>query len=296
MYKKKDDSLFDDMMVNLKGDLNQLVKDLYQRDKRNDLFEEDFWQMVPLLGVDNPTEILQRVNHDILNNAPHMVDFHDRAKIFNVVMQKSLTHSHIFPGMEDGYLKISRNNLYEDAYNKILMMGEEFRGNYQITFIDNFGQQEEGVDGGGLFKEFIQDVLKLALSDAYGFFIENTEDRTYYPNPRANEIEGYDSHFRLIGMIVGKTLQRGMLLNCEFSQFFLNLIVGNTNTLNQLKYLDKEIYDNLIFLKNYEGDAKDLMQTFAHEYRSSDNIQQSINLIPNGSNIYVDNHNKLTYI
>lgn len=35
------------------------------------------------------------------------------------------------------------------------MMGEEFSKHYRIVFIDENGYEEEGADGGGLFKEFI---------------------------------------------------------------------------------------------------------------------------------------------
>lgn len=114
------------------------------------------------------------------------------------------------------------------------MMGEEFSKHYRITFIDENGYEEEGADGGGLFKEFIQEVLKSAMKDAYGFFLETPVLRTYYPNPKSEEIPDYESHFRLIGMIVGKALQKGILLRCEFSRFFLNLIVGVENSLNEL--------------------------------------------------------------
>jgi len=87
-------------------------------------------------------------------------------------------------------------------------------------------------------KEFIQEIIKTSMKDAYGFFIENVSLRTYYPNPKSEEIVDFDSHFWFIGMIVGKALQKGILLQCEFSRFFLNLIVGVENTFNELKFLD----------------------------------------------------------
>jgi hypothetical protein len=71
-------------------------------------------------------------------------------------------------------------------------------------------------------------------------------------------------------------MQLGMLINCEFSQFFLNLVVGCMNTLDQLKSLDKEVYINLIFLKNYEGNVKDLMITFSYKYSKLDGSSETI--------------------
>lgn len=91
-------------------------------------------------------------------------------------------------------------------------MGEQFSENYRIQFIDENGYEEEGADGGGLMKEFIQEIIKTSMKDAYGFFLENSHYWTYYPNPKSEEIVDFDSHFRFIGMIVGKALQKGILL------------------------------------------------------------------------------------
>lgn len=107
------------------------------------------------------------------------------------------------------------------------------------------------------------------MKDAYGFFLETPISWTYYPNPKGEEIPDFESHYRLIGMIVGKALQKGILLQCEFSWFFLNLIVGVENTFNELKFLDEEVHKNLLFLKNYEGNAEMLDLYFSHEYQNS---------------------------
>jgi len=44
------------------------------------------------------------------------------------------------------------------------------------------------------------------------------------------------------------------------------LIVGVENTFNELKFLDKEVYENLRFLKSYDGNCEDLGIYFTHEY------------------------------
>lgn len=56
------------------------------------------------------------------------------------------------------------------------------------------------------------------------------------------------------------------MIPCEFSKFFLNLIVGNENSFNELKSLDNTVYENLIFLKNYDGNVSELGLNFTHEY------------------------------
>ena len=139
----------------IKACIARVVRELYQIDKRNELFEEDFWRLVPKRNAaDNMQAFLKTIPEEVFHNAPHMIDFEDRAALFVTAMKKDMGPAY-FPGMEDGNILIRRGNVYGDAYDKIMMMGEEFAGKYQIVFVDEFGSQEDGIDGGGLFKEFI---------------------------------------------------------------------------------------------------------------------------------------------
>lgn len=74
------------------------------------------------------------------------------------------------------------------------------------------------------------------------------------------------------------------------------MLVGAENTFNDLKYLDPTVYENLRFLKTYDGDASDLGLYFTHEYQKSDGRLVVKTLIPNGANIQVTNQNKMLYI
>jgi hypothetical protein len=65
--------------------------------------------------------------------------------------------------------------------------------------------------------------------------------------------------------------------------------------LPDLSTMDVQLYNNLMFLKNYEGDAEDLCLTFTianDDFGSNNQIQ----LIPNGENVIVTNDNKQRYI
>lgn len=55
-------------------------------------------------------------------------------------------------------------------------------------FFNEQGLEEEGIDGGGLIKEFINRVLKSAFSEVYGLFYENSQNELL-PNPESTSIE-----------------------------------------------------------------------------------------------------------
>lgn len=81
------------------------------------------------------------------------------------------------------------------------------------------------------------------------------------------------SYYRFFGMIVGKAIYEGVLLKASFARFFLNKFADKGNTLDDLKTYDQELYNNLMYLKYYEGDAEDLGLTFCITEETFGNVQ-----------------------
>jgi ubiquitin-protein ligase E3 C len=65
--------------------------------------------------------------------------------------------------------------------------------------------------------------------------------------------------------------------------------------LPDLHTMDATLYNNLMFLKTYEGDASDLCLTFSIATNDFGNSNE-MDLIPNGANIEVTDNNKHRYI
>ena len=65
---------------------------------------------------------------------------------------------------------------------------------------------EAGIDGGGLFKDFIDNFTKEAFDPVAGFFIL-THEQTLSPNPRADLVRpDYLYLYQLFGKILGKAV------------------------------------------------------------------------------------------
>lgn len=48
------------------------------------------------------------------------------------------------------------------------------------------------------------------------------------------------------------------MLKSNFARFFLNKIVDKSNQVDDLKVLDSQQYENLLFVKYYDGDVESL--------------------------------------
>ena len=69
--------------------------------------------------------------------------------------------------------------------------------------------------------------------------------------------------FTFLGQIIGKALYEGILVSVPFAPFFLSKWLGKTSFLDDLQSLDPDLYQGLVYLKNYTGDVADLSLTFA---------------------------------
>jgi ubiquitin-protein ligase E3 C len=221
---------------------------------------------------------------------------------------------------------IKRGKLFEDAMNQFYELGEGLKEPIQITFVDKFDQEEAGIDGGGVTKEFLTSVITEAFTGDQRLFVTN-EKNLFYPNPsildqtkeylRAAEVmEGteewqeYIGHllrsYEFLGRVVGKCMYEGILIDIAFAGFFLLKwsSAGNDSayraTINDLREMDEELYQGLLRLKNYPGNLSELDLDFTIEDQISmpgepvRTITRS--LIPNGDKVPVTNENRPLYM
>lgn len=100
----------------------------------------------------------------------------------------------------------------------------------RFNFYELQGIQEAGIDGGGLFKEFIDTATKEAFDPDNGFFA-TTSKNTLYPHPDAKHSgkrwtdQGWQSHFEFMGEVLGKAVYEGILVDPTFAPFFLDKLL-----------------------------------------------------------------------
>lgn len=122
-----------------------------------------------------------------------------------------------------------------------------------------------------------------------------TQDRELDPNANSKLLFG-EEHlvmFYLAGILIGRAVYDDILLDCVFSKILLRRMLSKRNLFQELRLKDVELYKHLITVRDYKGDARDLMMTFAVTDMYS---KKEIELIKDGSNIPVTNENKIKYI
>lgn len=233
---------------------------------------------------------------EILKLAPFLVPFTSRVKIFASQLAASRQRDGSHAVFTRNRLKIRRDRILEDSFNHMSALSDEdLRGVIRITFVNEFGVEEAGIDGGGIFKDFMESITRAAFDVQYGLFKE-TSDHLLYPNPGSGLVhELHLQFFHFVGTILAKAMFEGILVDIPFATFFLSKLKQKHNYLNDLPSLDPELYRHLIFLKHYQGDISELELYFVvvnNEY--GEQVEEE--LLPGGKSIRVTNENVIRFI
>ncbi|KAL7445769.1 hypothetical protein ACHAXM_011340 [Skeletonema potamos] len=286
---------------------SKVMNDLYSRSSRRLLCVPKLWIEEDLLEQDirrckSHLDYTSLLSSPVCRICPFLVSFKRRLKLFERIVttnrndiQGSNEQRNLKPGI---MVRVQRGRVLEDGLIHLNNLGRNMRQRICVNYISDVGTRESGVDVGGLFKEFWTDLSALAFDPNYALF-KVTEESLMYPNPSSKLAHGDMSIklFEFLGRILGKALYEGITIQPQFAHLFLSFLRGDHNYLHlltDLSTIDKQLYNNLMFLKTYEGDASDLCLTFT--VANDDFGVNEQNLIPNGSDIEVTNANKRRYI
>jgi len=239
----------------------------------------------------------------VLRELPFTIAFSQRVIMFQNLVQRD---KHEFQGDRVNFLQgpsidvvVRRNYIYEDAFDKLSVENEpNMKLKMRVQLVNVAGMDEAGIDGGGLFREFLSQLLKAAFDPNRGFFVL-TRDQHLYPNPTVNQIHGNAAlHYFFIGRILGKALYENLLVELPLATFFLSKLLGQkliNVDIDHLDSLDPELYKNLLYLKTYEGDVLDLGLDFTVAVEEFGETRVIL-LKPGGDDTPVTSDNRIEYI
>ncbi|CDW51759.1 HECT domain containing protein [Trichuris trichiura] len=171
-----------------------------------------------------------------------------------------------------------------------------FKGPIRVVMYNSASVPEVGVDGGGIFREFMTEVLKQGFSADYGFFLSTQDESELYPN-WANEpfLGNTEEVHYFFGRLVGKAIYEELQVEPRFALFYLAAILySDTKSVdfNYLSSYNRTVY-NLRSVANYEGNFENLHLDFSIICTL---LFQTFELIPGGANVRVVKENRREYV
>ncbi|RAL44564.1 hypothetical protein DM860_003323 [Cuscuta australis] len=288
---------------------------LYERDCRHQFCPPALWlspgriNRPPIVAAARTFEVLSANKNDV-STSPigsviittlHVFPFEERVEMFRefINMDKAsrrMAGEVLGPGPHAVEVVIRRGHVFEDGFQQLSSIGSRLKSSIHVSFVNESGLPEAGLDYGGLSKEFLTEIANAAFSPECGLFTQSsTSDRLLIPNSAARFLENGIQMIEFLGKIVSKALYEGILLDYSFSHVFVQKLLGRYSFLDELSTLDPVLYRNLMYVKHYEGDVRELSLDFTITEESLGK-RHVIELKHGGKNISVTDENKLQYV
>ncbi|GBG27789.1 Ubiquitin-protein ligase, putative [Hondaea fermentalgiana] len=186
-------------------------------------------------------------------------------------------------------IRVRRDHLVDDVLDIIARSRpEEFKRSLRVEFVG-----EEGVDEGGVQKEFFLLMVRQLLDPNFGMFSMDEDSRKLWFNPNTFEPS---LKFELVGVILGLAIFNGVILDLTFPSAMYKKLLGVSPTLDDLKDLSPQLAKGLEDLLAFDGDVE---QTFCRNFQVSYEAFgeiKTVDLVPDGANKAVTNENRAEYV
>ena len=187
---------------------------------------------------------------------------------------------------------IRRDHLIQDSLDQIqiaLKSGVDMKRRLNVKFVG-----EDGVDAGGLRKEWLFLLVKELFDPKFGMFNFDEETGLCWFNPASFENE---NQYKFLGIIIGLAIYNNIILDIRLPLACYKRLLNYNCNLEDLREIHPRLARGFDQLMEYENDdIEDVFcLNFVATYSEYDKPIQ-VPLIPNGENISVNMSNRKEYI
>jgi len=227
---------------------------------------------------------------EISSSSPEILPRYKRDLVAKMKVLRSELSS-LQPGSGHCRLELSRGEVFEDSYRQVVKMRpKDMRKRLMVKF-----QGEEGLDYGGVAREWLYLLSHEMLNPYYGLFQYSREDiYTLQINSDSSINPDHLSYFHFVGRIMGIALFHGHYIDGGFTMPFYKMLLNKSISLADIEAVDPNLFTSLHWM--LENDITDIIDTtFSVEHDSFGCIKVH-ELKKNGKNSVVTEQNKKEYV
>lgn len=185
-------------------------------------------------------------------------------------------------------LEVRRENLIEDTILH-LVHGESFlKKPLKVHFVN-----EEGVDGGGVQKEFFQIIVRELFDPKFSMFTYYEDTRLFWFNP---DTIAPEDEFELVGLILGLAIYNFNIIDVHLPLATYKKLVGQKTTIEDLAEFNPLLAKGLKELLTMEGDLEAILcRNFTVETQAYGETRTH-ELKPGGGSIPLTSENRQEYV
>ena len=189
-------------------------------------------------------------------------------------------------------INVRRDHLIQDSIDQIqkaLKDNIDMKKLLKVTFIG-----EDGVDAGGLRKEWLFLLVKKLFDPNYGMFKFDEGTHLCWFSPASFENE---NQYKLLGIIIGLAMYNGIILDIHLPLACYKRLKDKHCTLEDLREIHPQLVQGFDQMLAYEGDDMEEVfgMNFVVTYSAFDRVVE-VPLIENGENILINKTNRKDYV
>lgn len=156
-------------------------------------------------------------------------------------------------------LKVRRDHIIDDALVRLEMISMENPSDLKKQLFVEF-EGEQGVDEGGVSKEFFQLVLEEIFNPDIGMFTYDDNTKLFWFNSSSLENE---AQYTLVGIVLGLAIYNNCILDVHFPMVVYRKLMGKKGTFLDLSDSHPVLHQSLRELLEYSGNVEeDMALTF----------------------------------
>lgn len=224
------------------------------RESMEDLFvtfTDAHRKVLNLMVRNNPS--LMSGSFSLLVHNPRVLDFDNKRNYFNQQLHRR-PHNREHHGTLQ--LNVRRQRVFEDSFQYLQRKtGEQIKyGKLSVRFYD-----EEGVDAGGVTREWFQILARQMFDPNYALFQPCAADKlTYQPNRASWVNPEHLSFFKFVGRVIGKAIYDGRLLDAYFARSLYRQLLCKQVDYKDVEWVDPEYYNSLCWILENDPSPLDL--------------------------------------
>jgi HECT-domain (ubiquitin-transferase) len=250
-------------------------------------FSENNHKVINMLIKKNPSLLSTTFNLLILR-LPSLLDFENKRNYFRAEMREVQRDS----GDDTIRLHVRRQEVFMDSYHQLkVKTGAEMYGKLRIQFVG-----EEGLDAGGLTREWYGLLARAMFNPNYALFIPSANGVSFQPNSMSSINTEHIQFFKFVGRIIGKALCDGYALDLYFTRSFYKHILSQQVNYQDMEDLDIDFYKSLKSLMNINLNESELHEYYFAYEEEEFGKHKIKELVPEGKTKRVTEENKIDYI
>ena len=302
-----------DQMHNKNYLLNRLAKNLIKNTQNSEEYKEKNkakfpeyiidWKLVRHSNMETYTwknNGYIKVTNDLIDEVLKMSP--EEAKDCNFLYKKRIwlyfyINSQIQnSNIENPLIIIHRNNILEESFNQFMTIKDiNLLEELHIHFVDEIANDEGGVYRewySCLFKEFFNEKNKLFIVNPFN----SAYNGTFIINLKYDKSK-IDYYF-FFGMLIVKAIIDNVYMKEHLNLTVIKHLLNKKYDLEEMKFYDLTLYKSLKNILETEIETNETLKEMNFTYNLTDSNGEiyQVELIPEGSNIYLTENNKNTFI